>query len=116
MKFYEVHTEEGPQLVGTQGEVKKLKQPIRIHEVPTDKDALMAYVNDLRRRPSPSVDVQPVAVVDKAKDYTIKEPPTPEEVFDFILESEGSELRGVFECLVEKLNRKIRKAGVNDPA
>lgn len=48
MKFYEVETDEGPRLVGTQLDAKKFTKHARTVEIPTDKEGLMKYVNELR--------------------------------------------------------------------
>lgn len=44
MKYYLA----GDQLVATQAEAKASGKPFALHDVPTDKDGLMAYVNKLR--------------------------------------------------------------------
>ncbi len=46
MKFYMA----AGRLVGTQAEAKDLDRNFEQHDVPTDKDGLMAYVNDLLER------------------------------------------------------------------
>jgi hypothetical protein len=51
MKYYEIHVDGVMQLVGTQAEVKALKQPIVEHHIPDDKDSRMEYVNKLLRAP-----------------------------------------------------------------
>jgi hypothetical protein len=53
MKFYEIPTDDGLQLVDTQAEAKAagIKNP-EPFEVPTDKDGLRDHINELRRKAS----------------------------------------------------------------
>ena len=50
MDFYEVNTDEGPQLLHRKDEAKKADPKFRKIEVKTDKASLMARLNDLMRR------------------------------------------------------------------
>lgn len=114
MKFYEVESIEGPQLVSTQADVKALRQPVRAHEVPTDKDGLMAYINDLMKRPPAPVQEQTEEVAAKPVvaapvQEQVEAELTPEAVEDFILASKGSELRMVFETLISAMTRRMRE-------
>ena len=124
MKFYKVQTEEGPQLVGTQAEVKALKQPLVIEEVPTDKDGLAAYVNKLMHvtltdaeswqvPPAESEAARQIKLMDAVDKPVVAPTLTVEQVQEFILDLDSFHLSNVFAAVIERADRLKREINVN---
>lgn len=116
MKFYETRSETGvTQLVGTQAEIPK-GQPLKAVEVPTDKDGLKDFVNNLYQLASDVEEVTavpaPVAAPEKPKSIYVAEVPkvaTREAVEEFILEADSYVLSNVFAVVMERFDRLRRE-------
>jgi hypothetical protein len=120
MKFYTVLTDEGPQLVNTQQDVKAAGQKkLIIKDIPTDKDGLRDFVNSLMREAYsrepgpvssvPSVASQIVHDIDNPKSKE-KAPISTDDIIEAILDSESYHFSNIFSAVIEKFDRLKREA------